>query len=42
MSLVDFYRLPMPADANGVMLIVYRATADGFENLLELPLRYDP
>ena len=36
--LADTYRIPMPQGADGVMLIVYRATAGGFENLLELPL----
>ncbi len=40
--LADFYRLPMPADANGVMLIVYQSSDNGFENLLELPLLYNP
>jgi hypothetical protein len=34
----DALRIPMPNDADGVMLIVYRTTDNGFENLLELPL----
>ena len=40
--LADAYRIPMPDGADGVMLIVYRATDDGFENLLELPLDVSP
>lgn len=35
---VDFHRVPMPIGADGVMLIVYRTTDTGFENLLELSL----
>ncbi len=37
----DALRVPMPNDADGVMLILYRTTEAGFENLLELPLRLD-
>ncbi|MCO5211536.1 MAG: hypothetical protein M9936_17735 [Caldilinea sp.] len=40
--LADTYRIPMPESADGVMLIVYRATDGGFENLLELPLTVPP
>ncbi|MCB9121638.1 MAG: DUF2723 domain-containing protein [Caldilineaceae bacterium] len=40
--LADTYRIPMPEGADGVMLIVYRATDSGFENLLELPLTVPP
>jgi hypothetical protein len=31
----------MPNGADGVMLIIYRKTDAGFENLLELPLRLE-
>jgi hypothetical protein len=37
----DALRVPVPNGADGVMLIVYRTTDAGFENLLELPLRLD-
>ncbi|HAJ34698.1 MAG TPA: hypothetical protein DCL15_03235, partial [Chloroflexi bacterium] len=37
----DVHRVPMPNHADGVMLIVYRATDTGFENLLELPLKIE-
>lgn len=40
--LADAHRIPMPDGADGVMLIVYRATDGGFENLLELPLDVPP
>lgn len=35
----DALRVPMPADADGVMLWVYRVIENRFENLLELPLQ---
>jgi hypothetical protein len=34
----DALRVPLPAGADGVMLIVYRTTDVGFENLLEKTL----
>jgi hypothetical protein len=34
----DALRVPLPAGADGVMLIVYRASDTGFENLLEKTL----
>lgn len=37
----DALRIPMPDGADGVMLIIYRKTDAGFENLLELPLRLE-
>ena len=37
-TILDAYRLPFPHDADGILLILYRATADGFENLAEIPL----
>jgi hypothetical protein len=38
-ELVDYYRLPAPAGANGVTAILYRQQADGsFENLAVIPL----
>ncbi len=40
--LADPYRVPFPAGADGLLLIVYRKTTDGFENLLELPLQVIP
>ncbi|MBU6350707.1 MAG: DUF2723 domain-containing protein [Chloroflexi bacterium] len=40
--LADPVRVPFPAGADGLLLIVYRKTTDGFENLLELPLQVTP
>jgi hypothetical protein len=40
--LADSYRVPLPAGADGILLIVYERTADGFRNLLELPLPISP
>jgi len=38
-ELIDYYRLPAPADANGVTVILYHRQPDGaFENLAILPL----
>ncbi|MFN8469877.1 MAG: DUF2723 domain-containing protein [Caldilineaceae bacterium] len=37
-AIADSYRIPMPPGADGILLIVYEKTADGFRNLLELPL----
>ena len=37
--IADSYRVPMPPGADGVLLIVYEKTGDGFRNLVELPLR---
>ena len=37
-AIADSYRVPMPPGADGILLIVYERTADGFRNLLELPL----
>jgi hypothetical protein len=38
-ELVDYYRLPAPAGANGVTAILYRQLANGgFENLAVIPL----
>ena len=37
-TLASTARIPMPDRADGVMLIVYRASDEGFANLLELPL----
>jgi len=37
--IADSYRIPMPPGADGILLIVYEKTADGFQNLLELPLQ---
>lgn len=39
MLLFDTLRVPMPPGADGVMLLVYRAIEDRFENLLEFPLQ---
>ncbi len=36
--LADAYRVPMPADADGILLIIYTREGDDFRNLLELPL----
>ena len=36
--IADTYRVPMPPGADGVLLIVYEKTADGFRNLVEMPL----
>jgi hypothetical protein len=36
--LADSYRVPLGKGADGILLIVYEKTADGFRNLLELPL----
>ncbi len=36
--IADSYRVPMPPGADGVLLIVYEKTGDGFRNLVELPL----
>lgn len=42
----DGYRLPLPpalaGEANGVLVIAYRSTDDGFENLAEIPYAFDP
>jgi hypothetical protein len=38
---VDAHRVPMPNGADGVMLLVYRTTDAGFENLLEMPLQLE-
>jgi hypothetical protein len=40
--LADPFRVPFPAGADGLLVIVYRKTTDGFENLLELPLQVTP
>ena len=37
-QIADTYRVPMPPGADGVLLIVYEKTGDGFRNLVELPL----
>lgn len=37
--LADSYRVPMPPGAEGILLIVYEKTGDGFRNLVELPLQ---
>jgi hypothetical protein len=37
--IADSYRVPMPDGADGILLIVYEKTGDGFRNLLELPLQ---
>ena len=37
--IADSYRVPLPPGADGVLLIVYEKTGDGFRNLVELPLR---
>jgi hypothetical protein len=37
-TLLDIQRLTFPASADGVFLIVYRQTDEGFENLAEIPL----
>ncbi len=37
--LADSYRVPLPPGADGVLLIVYEKTGDGFRNLVELPLQ---
>jgi hypothetical protein len=37
--IADSYRIPMPRGADGIQLIVYEKTDDGFRNLLELPLQ---
>jgi len=34
----DAYRLPLPTNADGFALILYRSTSDGFENIAELLL----
>ena len=34
----DAYRLPLPTDADGFTLILYRRTAEGFENIAEVVL----
>ncbi len=39
--LADSYRVPLPPGADGMLLIVYEKTGDGFRNLLELPLRIE-
>jgi hypothetical protein len=36
--LADSYRVPLPAGANGITLIVYEKTGDAFRNLGEFPL----
>jgi hypothetical protein len=36
--LADSYRVPLPEGADGILLIVYERTADGFRDILELPL----
>lgn len=38
----DSYRVPLPAGADGILLIVYERTEEGFKNLLELPLPLEP
>ena len=40
-ALADAYRVPLPPGADGILLIVYERTEDGFRNLLELPLELD-
>jgi len=40
--ITDALRVPLPAGADGILLIVYRHQDDGFENLLELPLGIPP
>ena len=37
-TLLDAYRIPFPPEADGILLILYRPTEDGFENLAEIPL----
>ena len=37
-TLLDAYRVPFPPQADGILLILYRSTEDGFENLAEIPL----
>ncbi len=37
-TLLDAYRVPFPPQADGILLILYRPTEDGFENLAEIPL----
>ncbi len=39
--LADTYRVPFPAGADGLLLIVYTREGEGFRNLLELPLTAD-
>ena len=34
----DAYRLPWPSGADEIMLILYRATGTGFENVAEIQL----
>ena len=36
--MADSYRLPWPAGADGVLLILYRQGAEGFVNVAEIPL----
>ncbi len=38
-AIADSYRIPMPPGADGILLIVYEKSGDGFRNLLELPLQ---
>jgi hypothetical protein len=40
-NIVDAYRLSFPPAADGLVLIVYRRSNTGFENLAEIPLRVD-
>jgi hypothetical protein len=38
LRLADSYRIPLPPGADGITLIVYERTPEGFRNLLQLPL----
>ncbi len=37
-KIVDAYRVPFPPPADGLLLILYRSSDDGFENLAEIPI----
>ncbi len=39
--IVDAYRIPFPSPADGILLILYRSSEDGFENLAEIPIPVD-
>jgi len=39
--IADTIRVPMPNNADGVILLIYQMTATGFENLLDLPLHLE-